>query len=113
MSINRRLLGESIERTVAAGEMAGVVPISAFDISQRPPYLVMPFFGQITEKGVESWSLQDWMNVRIPEENAWQWIVQLCEGLAGLHRLGVAHCNIKPSNVLLDEPQGGNLFVSQ
>lgn len=112
MSINRRLLGDSMERTVAAGEMAGVVPISSFDVSQRPPYLVMPFFGRITENGVESWSLQDWMNVRIPEENAWQWIVQLCEGLAGLHRLGVAHCNIKPSNVLLDDPRGGNLFVS-
>ncbi|QQL45897.1 protein kinase domain-containing protein [Sulfuriroseicoccus oceanibius] len=112
MSINRRLLGETLERIASAGEMEGVLPVIDYDLDQRPPYLIEPLIGKVEGDVCASRSLYDYIGSEIASDTAWEWVLQLCRGVAGLHRLGLAHCNLKPGNVLVDEAGGGALFVS-
>mmetsp|Transcript_26646 Transcript_26646/g.23612 ORF Transcript_26646/g.23612 Transcript_26646/m.23612 type:complete len:87 (-) Transcript_26646:810-1070(-) len=38
---------------------------------------------------------------KIPEGMIINWILQICNGLAHLHRFGLCHKNLKPSNIFL------------
>jgi WD40 repeat protein/serine/threonine protein kinase len=87
-------------RAIAAIEHENVVGIHAVFPDHDPPYFAMPF--------IPGPSLQDLLDrgaifpvpeiVRIGRETA--------TGLAAAHQRGVVHRDVKPSNILLEQPSG-------
>lgn len=61
-------------------------------------YLVMDFY--------EDGTLQDLIErgVALQELDVAQVMMQLCAGLAHMHSLGIVHCDIKPTNILVHLP---------
>ena len=53
----------------------------------------------------------DFTNKRIyNNSNRDNWFLQICKGIFELHRLGILHGDIKPSNILLFDDGNGTLY---
>ncbi len=79
-----------------------IVPLQAYHLSSELAYLVMPYF--------ES-TVADRLSVRLysPLEAA-QALTHLAHALDYAHSLGYIHCDLKPSNVMLDGK--GRLYLA-
>jgi eukaryotic-like serine/threonine-protein kinase len=83
-------------RLLARVSDPGVVRIYDFGEAEEGPYYVTEL--------VEGESLADRLRRGpLPVEEARGIAEQLCAALAGAHRVGVVHCDVKPANVLLGE----------
>ena len=52
------------------------------------------------------------LNTPQPLEKCLVWLKALCEALDNLHQQGIAHCDIKPANILLQNNQVHNAYLA-
>ena len=97
----RQLEGEAL--LVARLEHPHIVPIYDFWRDDNGAYLVMRWLrGGSLRAAIERGPLSNQAVMRIMD--------QVCSALAAAHRVGVAHRDLKPDNVLLDED--GNAYLT-
>ncbi len=82
-----------LERLREVADHPSVVTLLDADLDHDPPYLVMPLLTR---------SLAQLDQPPTPPQVA-QWLEQVASGLKHTHDKGILHCDIKPSNVALDD----------
>ncbi len=84
---------------------SNLVAVEGVFVQEQFGYLVMPFYA--------SGDLAAWLAARPPAARSLEQCMQIARdvvnGLRGLHAVGVVHCDIKPSNVLLT--RGGQALI--
>lgn len=88
-----RYLEGELARLRALGEHPNVVTLLDADLQSAAPFFVMPH--------LTGGSLQDKVG-QASEEEVKEWLEQAASALAFSHERGLLHCDIKPSNILLD-----------
>ena len=110
MSINRKGLAHTLRLIQQMPPHRGVLSVLGFDMDHSPYHVTMPLIGLMTkdannQRVWQSTTLDSWCG-RITPDEGWQYIYQIAEALAWLHMHGIAHGNLKCSNVLLaDDPE--------
>jgi eukaryotic-like serine/threonine-protein kinase len=112
MSVNRRLLVTAHARVAEGGGHPAVATLHAADFDARPYWVMSDYHGERSEEQAVPWTLEDWVEQRLEPEAAWAIVRQVAEGLAFLHRAGVGHCNLKPHNVLISDPDSGTVVLT-
>ncbi len=111
MSINRKGLGITLRQLQAMPPHRGVLPVLGFDMDRSPYHMMMPLVGVITQdaQGRKVWQSTSLESLcgRLSPDDAWNYIYELADSMAWLHKHQIAHGNLKCSNVLLtDDPEG-------
>lgn len=109
-AINRELLGKTTRRLAAGGWPEGVMPILAADFGGAPASVLMPLVADVGEgEAVVPRSLQHRLDEH-PGIDSWKVVRALARALAAMHSKRVAHGNLKPGNVFVDD--AGGVLVS-
>lgn len=90
--VNWRYFQRELQQLSRLAEHPGVVTLLDADLEHDPPYYVMP----LLKAGSLARQTPQPAQVVI-------WLTQMAQALDYMHGKGVLHCDLKPSNVLLDE----------
>ena len=112
MGINRRLLMGAHARLAESEGHPGIARVLASDFEARPAWILLDFHGESGPRGAVPRNLETWLGHLPPPELAWKIIRQLAEALAFLHRIGVAHANLQPRNVLVTDPEKATIALT-
>lgn len=105
-SINRQLISDALVKIFNRDEHPGIVDVHDFDLASPQAYMATSLHGEPYQNadGEEAFrprTIQGLIGHLIPED-AWAYAEQIADALAFLHRQRIIHCNLHPSNVLLD-----------
>lgn len=90
----QRFLDEA--KAAAAINHPNIVTIYDTGLYKNSPYIVMEY--------VSGRSLEDIINTGpVKEQQTIEIAVQVCSGLAEIHKHNIIHCDVKPSNIILDD----------
>jgi len=104
-AIRRRWVEQFLREAQAASrwQHPAVVPLLDFGQIEGQPYLAMQL--------IEGRNLRDLQAAgRVPVARAVEIILTIAEALDGLHQHDIYHCDVKPSNILIDG--GGRPYLS-
>ncbi|MDZ4406092.1 protein kinase [Prosthecobacter sp.] len=107
MAINRKALATAFRALQQMPHHRGVLPVESYSFDKTPYFCVMPLVGVMTKDshGRRQWqtpTLESACN-GLPPEQAWRHIYEVSDALAWLHKHGIPHGNLRPSNVLLED----------
>ena len=90
--VNWRYFQRELQQLSRLAEHPGVVTLLDADLDHDPPYYVMPLLkaGSLARQTPQPAQVVTWLT-------------QMAQALDYMHGKGVLHCDLKPSNVLLDE----------
>lgn len=107
MAINRKGLSQTLRALQAMPPHRGILPVLSFDVDHSPYYAATPLVGSVKKDagGRQGWHTPtlEGRCGKVSQEEAWRLIYELSDGISWLHRHGIAHGNLRCSNVLLVE----------
>lgn len=116
MAINRKLLAIGMRGLQQMPEHPGILKVLQFDFDNAPYHVSMPLVGFKGEdgKGKPHWETPTLESCcgKVPADEAWRYIYEVCDAMAWLHKHNLVHCNLKPRNVLIEEDQASATKIS-
>ncbi|MEZ7919897.1 MAG: protein kinase [Akkermansiaceae bacterium] len=106
MASNPALIRARMSRIMDAGAQSATVPIIAEALEVRPACIVMPLLAEMNDEPgyrLIPRTLQTHLASYLANENSWDFVVKLAARLAAIHGVRVAHGNLKPGNIFIDE----------
>jgi len=109
MNINRKMLAVAMHGIQTMPEHPGLLRVLAFDFDTSPYFCAMPLVGFKTAdgKGKNTWETPTLESCcgKVPQDEAWRYIYEVCDAMAWLHKHNLVHCNLKPRNILMEDDQ--------
>ena len=116
MAINRKLLSIGMRGLQHLPEHPGILRPITFDFDNSPYFIALPLIGFMAEdgKGRKTWETPTLESScgKVPPDEAWRYIYEVCDTMSWLHKHNLVHCNLKPRNVLIeDDPNSATKIV--
>lgn len=116
MAINRKALARALNALQQMPHHRGILPVESFNFDQSPYFAAMPLIGVMTKDnhGNRVWqtpTLESACN-GLPPEQAWRYVYELADAVAWLHKHGIPHGNLRPSNILLEDDPESSVRVT-
>jgi len=106
MSSNCALIRSRMSRVMDGGNQNVTVPIIAEALDIRPGCVVMPLMAAVSDSEPQRFlpmTLQVHLATYMGTDDAWGFVTKLAARIAALHTVRVAHGNLKPGNIFIDE----------
>ena len=107
MAINRKALSTAFRALQQMPHHRGVLPVESYSFEKTPYFCVMPLVGVMTKdsQGRRQWQTPTLESAcsGLPPEQAWRHIYEVADALSWLHKHGIPHGNLRPSNILLED----------
>ena len=112
LAVNRKLIGYSLSRLQGLPQHPNLVEVIDFAMDGKPLFVVSSLHTHRMKDGREQgFSLESQCGGMDPEL-AWAIILQICEGMAHLHKHGVMHCSLNPKNVMVANPDTPEIKIT-
>jgi serine/threonine protein kinase len=106
LAMNRSLLAKMTERLEAGGWPTGVMRVVFADFDGQPCLWVTDLVADKDAEGNPVSRSMQYSWDEHPGEKTWDLVRAIASALAGMHRRRVAHGNLKPGNVFVDQTGG-------
>lgn len=116
MAINRKALSAILRTLQQMPHHQGILTVEDFNLDRSPYYISSPLVGaQVKDhQGRRRWhspTLESLCSQPNPAV-AWNYIYQLADALAWLHKHSLPHGNLRPCNVLLEDDAQGSIRIT-
>jgi|GEM_PF-519731 len=110
LAVNRAGLGQTLRALQCMPPHRGVLSVLGFEMAHSPYYLATPLIGEMTKDaaGRKTWHSPTLETTcgRLSVDLAWQYVYELADALAWMHKHNIAHGNLRCANVLVeDDPE--------